>query len=67
MALEHLLFFGFVEAIVTMGIVAILARQDSALLEMKPAAKPLRWLWVGFAGLVLLTPIGVLAQGTAWG
>jgi cobalt/nickel transport system permease protein len=67
MAIEHLLFFGFVEALVTMGIVAVLARQDSGLLEMKPAARPLRWLWAGFAVLVLITPIGVLAQGTAWG
>lgn len=67
MAVEHLLFFGFVEAAVTMGVVAALARQDSALLDMKPAAKPLRWLWAGLAGLVLLTPLGVLAPGTAWG
>jgi cobalt/nickel transport system permease protein len=67
MALEHLLFFGWVEAIVTMGIVAVFAKQDSALLEMKPASKPLRWLWTGFAVLLLLTPIGVLAPGTAWG
>jgi cobalt/nickel transport system permease protein len=27
----------------------------------------LRWLWAGFGLLVLLTPIGVLAPGTAWG
>jgi cobalt/nickel transport system permease protein len=67
MAIEHLLFFGPVEAVVTMGIVAVLTRQDSALLEMKPAAKPLRWLWAAFAALVLLTPIGALAPGTAWG
>jgi cobalt/nickel transport system permease protein len=67
MAIEHALFFGFLEAVVAMGIVAVLARQDSGLLEMKPAARPLRWLWAGFAGLVLLTPIGVLAPGTAWG
>lgn len=67
MAIEHLLFFGPVEAVVTMGIVAVLARQDSSLLAMKPARKPLRWLWAGFAALVLLTPIGVLAPGTAWG
>jgi cobalt/nickel transport system permease protein len=67
MALEHLLFFGPLEAVVTMGIVAVLSRQDSALLEMKPAAKPLRWLWTALAGLILLTPIGVLAPGTAWG
>jgi cobalt/nickel transport system permease protein len=67
MALEHLLFFGWVEALATMGVVAALAKQDSALLEMKPAAKPLRWLWTSFGVLVLLTPIGVLASGTAWG
>ena len=67
MALEHLLFFGWVEALVTMGVVAVLAKQDSALLEMKPASKPLRWLWAGLGGLILLTPIGVLASGTAWG
>jgi cobalt/nickel transport system permease protein len=67
MALEHALFFGPIEAVITMGIVAVLARQDSALLQMKPAAKPLRWLWAGFGLLVLLTPIGVLAPGTAWG
>lgn len=67
MALEHLLFFGWVEALATMGVVSALARQDSALLEMKPASKPLRWLWAGLGTLVLLTPIGVLAPGTAWG
>ena len=45
MAIEHLLFFGWVEALATMGVVAALAKQDSALLANKPAAKPLRWLW----------------------
>jgi cobalt/nickel transport system permease protein len=67
MAVEHLLFFGPLEAAITMGIVAVLGRQDSALLDMKPAARPLRWLWAAFGLLVLLTPIGVLAPGTAWG
>jgi len=67
MALEHLLFFGWVEALATMGVVAALAKQDSALLDMKPASKPLRWLWAGLGVLIVLTPIGVLAPGTAWG
>jgi cobalt/nickel transport system permease protein len=67
MALEHLLFFGWVEALATMGIVAALGRQDSALLNMKPASRPLTWLWAGLGVLILLTPIGVLAPGTAWG
>lgn len=64
---EHVLFFGWVEAFATMGVVTALAKQDSALLEMKPASKPLRWLWSSFAVLMLLTPIGALAEGTAWG
>jgi len=67
MAIQHLLFFGWVEAFATMGVVAALGRSDSVLLEMKPAARPLRWLWAAFALLVMLTPIGVLAPGTAWG
>jgi cobalt/nickel transport system permease protein len=67
MALEHLLFFGWVEAFVTMGVVAALTRSEPALLQMKPAAKPLRWLWAGLGALIVLSPIGVLASGTAWG
>ena len=67
MALEHLFFFGWVEALVTMGVVAALARSDPALLEMKPAARPLRWLWAALAVVILLTPLGALAPGTAWG
>jgi cobalt/nickel transport system permease protein len=67
MAIEHMLFFGPLEAVVTMGIVAVLAKQDSGLLQMKPAARPLRWLWAGLAALLLLTPIGMLSSGTAWG
>lgn len=67
MTLEHMLFFGWVEALATMGVVAALGKQDSALLDMKPASKPLRWLWASFAALILLTPLGILAKGTAWG
>ena len=67
MALEHMLFFGWVEAFATMGVVAALARSEPELLQMKPAARPLRWLWGVLGVLILLTPIGVLAPGTAWG
>jgi cobalt/nickel transport system permease protein len=67
MALEHILFFGWVEALVTAGIVAALQRSQPELLEERPATRPLRWLWAGIAVLILLTPIGALAPGTAWG
>jgi cobalt/nickel transport system permease protein len=67
MAVEHLLFFGWVEAIVTLGVVRALARSDAPLLAAKPAAKPLRWLWAGVGVLLVLAPVGALAPGTAWG
>jgi cobalt/nickel transport system permease protein len=67
MALEHLLFLGWIEAFVTMGVVAALARSDPDLVQLRPAAKPLRWLWAGLGALVLLAPAGVLASGSAWG
>ena len=63
MALEHLLFFGWVEAFVTVGVVGVLTKSDPALLAMKPAARPLRWFWAGIACLLILTPIGALAPG----
>lgn len=64
---EHVLYFGWVEAFVTMGVVAALAKQDSVLLDMKPASRSMKWVWTAFAAIVLLTPIGSLASGTAWG
>ncbi len=67
MALEHLLFFGPIEALVTMGVLAALARTQPELLAARPAARPLRWLWGALALLLLLTPLGALAPGTAWG
>lgn len=67
MALEHLVFFGPVEALVTVGVLAALARSQPELLTTRPAARPLRWLWAGLAVLLLLTPLGALAPGTAWG
>ena len=50
---EHALFFGWVEAFATMGVVAALARTEPELLQMKPAARPLRWLWGVLGGLIL--------------
>jgi cobalt/nickel transport system permease protein len=67
MALEHLLFFGWIEAFVTMGVVAALARSDPALVQLRPAARSLRWLWAGVGALIVLAPVGVFASGPAWG
>ena len=79
MLVGHLSFAGLAEAIVSAGLVAYLQRADPALLATTaPGAKPedvnfprrrgaLRPLWAGLAALMIATPLGLLAAGTAWG
>jgi cobalt/nickel transport system permease protein len=70
----HLLVAGPVEALVTALAGAFLARTTPELLrlaESAPAAAGkrtnLRRLWAAIAALVVISPIGLLAVGTAWG
>lgn len=74
----HLLFAGFVEALVTGGLVAWLQRSDPQLLSATapgverglpplPGWASLRPLWIGLGVLMIATPLGLLAAGTAWG
>ena len=76
MTIEHLAIFGFVEALVTGLVVAYIAKTDPALLNIKMsselAVKPTisklyRRLWIGLGMLILLTPLGFIASGGAWG
>lgn len=80
MMLGHLTFAGLAEALVTGGIVAYLQRNNPSLLkltmraEREPSAaggqgswRATRPLWIGLALLMLLSPLGMLAAGTAWG
>ena len=82
MMLGHLTFAGWAELFVSGGVVAYLQRANPALLGQKasgrsddrvypPAAgtgwRPTRPLWIRLAVLMLLTPLGILAAGTAWG
>jgi cobalt/nickel transport system permease protein len=79
MAIEHLLIFGIVEAMVTGLVVAYLSRTEPALLESnKPAAYTAttmpRWkkLALGLGALILLTPLGlvlpaIFGASEAWG
>ena len=79
MMIGHLTFAGIAEAIVTGGIVAYLQKADPSLLRITAAGaeegvqrasiSPRRLipLWVTLALLVVLTPLGLLASGTAWG
>jgi cobalt/nickel transport system permease protein len=76
MMLGHLTIAGFAELTVSAGVVAFLQRSDPSLLKStaggaeiaEPAAgRTLRPLWVGLVALLILTPLGILATGSAWG
>ncbi len=82
MMLGHLTFAGLAELFVSGGVVAYLQRTNPALLGWKPSGqtdpgirptasstgwKATRPLWIRLALLMLLTPLGILAAGTAWG
>jgi cobalt/nickel transport system permease protein len=76
MVLPHLLVAAVVEGVLTALVVAYLQRTNRAALEMTadPALAAeagsfgrLRALWVGLVVLIFVTPLGLLAPGTAWG
>jgi cobalt/nickel transport system permease protein len=76
MVIPHLLIAGVIEGLVTALVLVYLQRTNRELLEItaNPTVAPaiagvsrLRALWVGLAVLVFITPIGLLAPGTAWG
>ena len=81
MMIGHLTFAGFAELILTAGLVQYLQRADPAMLqrtapgavtgaplrETQPKRKTVRLLWAALALVVCLTPLGILAVGSAWG
>jgi cobalt/nickel transport system permease protein len=80
MMIGHLTFAGMAEAVISAGLVAYLQVADPALLRgtsglpaevaavaIRPAVGSLQRLWLAIAVLMLLTPLGILAAGTAWG
>jgi cobalt/nickel transport system permease protein len=80
MMIGHLTIAGLAELAVSAGVVAFLQRSHLSLLRPTagrvddapvsmpmPVARPLRTLWVGLAASMVLTPLGILAAGSAWG
>ena len=74
----HLVFAGPVEGIITVGAISYIAKFAPHLLMKNDVYSDMQYekksFWVrykaiiiGFAALVVLTPIGLLASGTAWG
>jgi len=76
MMLGHVTFAGFAELVITAGLVAYLQRHDVDLLKatapgagkaMAGSWQSTRRLWAGLAALMIASPLGLLAAGTAWG
>jgi cobalt/nickel transport system permease protein len=76
MAFEHLILFGFIEAVVTGLVVAYVAKTDPLMLGLSSVApmpvttrtaRSSRGLWAFIGIIVILTPLGLLASGTTWG
>lgn len=76
MMIGHLTVAGIAELVITAGMVRYLQignvdmlrrTAPSAGLEIANTTRPLRALWIALAGLVVLTPLGILAAGQAWG
>ena len=82
MMIGHLTFAGLAELVLSAGVVAYFQRTNPVLLRQTASANlaagpgaasgesvwhALRPLWVALALLMVLTPLGILAAGTAWG
>jgi cobalt/nickel transport system permease protein len=72
MMIGHLTIAGLAEAVASAGLVAVLQRHEPELLVPSQGAVAAPWwsmrkLWAGLAVVMLLSPLGLLAAGTAWG
>jgi cobalt/nickel transport system permease protein len=72
MALAHLLIAGPLEGVVTALVVRYLQVGNTGFLSLETSGDPVegrsyKKLWWGLGALILLSPLGLLAGGTAWG
>jgi cobalt/nickel transport system permease protein len=79
MMIGHMTIAGIAELVVTAGIVAWLQKAEPQLLRATapgargesesapPHVRSLRPLWTALAALMVLTPLGIVAAGSAWG
>lgn len=72
MMIGHLTIAGMAELVISAGVVRWLQKAEPHLLqETAPAAEGswrfARPVWIALAALMILTPLGILAAGSAWG
>lgn len=63
---EHLILFGFVEAIFTVGVLGYMFKTKPELIT-HTKTKDNRSVFLLLGILIVLVPLGLIAQGTAWG
>lgn len=66
MCIPHLAVAGVVEALFTVLIYAFIVKVDPDMVQEHPQKKT-KGIWGLLLGLIALTPLGLLATGTAWG
>jgi cobalt/nickel transport system permease protein len=66
MTIPHLLVAGFAEAFFTVGVFAFIRRVSPGILERGPRRR-IKAVYGLLVGLACLSPLGLLASGTAWG
>ncbi|MEI8341530.1 MAG: cobalt transporter CbiM [Verrucomicrobiota bacterium] len=80
MMIGHLSLAGIAELVISGGLISWLQHANPALLKMTASGakdsealpEPFGWaalrpLWIGLAAMMIATPLGLLAAGTAWG
>ena len=71
MLLGHLTFAGLAEALITGGLIAWLQASEPELLRRTAGLavpwRRMRRFWLGLGVLMMASPLGLLAAGTAWG
>ena len=79
MLFAHLLVAGVVDAVLTAGVISYLQRANRPVLQINQETTPdwvveapprmlgWRWAWIGLGVMTVLTPLGLLAPGGAFG
>lgn len=67
MMIGHLTLFGLAEVVFTTGVLAYLRKTSPDLFQLAAPASSNKSLFGLLAALIVATPLGLLAAGTAWG
>ena len=67
MMIGHITLFGLAEIILTVVVLTFVEKVTPKALDVVPDKTAFKPLYILMAVLIVLTPLGLLATGTAWG